>query len=49
MNQLDYENNIIPRKSTCELDSKDHTLNTFGETIDSDIENLPTKKATLPK
>ena len=46
---LNYEKNIIPRKSTWEPDQNHHTVITFIEAINNDIKNLVTKKTTLPK
>ena len=42
INPLNYEKIIIPKKSTWKLDKNHHTVNTFIEAIDNDIENIPT-------
>ena len=49
INQLNYEKYIIPKKRTWKTNKNDHTVNTFVKAIDNDIENLLTKKTTLPK
>ena len=46
---LSYGKNVIPKKSSWELDKNQHMLNTFIEAMDNNIENLLTKKTTLPK
>ena len=39
----------MPTESTRELDKNHHMVSAFIEAINNDIENLFTKKATLPK
>ena len=39
INQLNYEENIAPKKSSWKLDKNHHTVNTFIEAIDNVIEN----------
>ena len=49
INQLNYEKNTVPKKSSWEPDKNHHEVNAFIEAIDNDIENLLTKQVTLPK